>query len=218
MTLFKSSNRFEAFSDGMFAIAITLLILEIKAPQVGEHGSSAALWASLLHLWPSYLAYFLAFTTILIFWIGHHALLDHAKVIAQPILMANGLFLLTVAFLPFLTSVVAEHLRSESGSAAAAFYALANLLNSLTFYSLARTIGTVQKNHLATLLVQRKDALYGVVWCLGCAGLALISPVVSGVTAPRRGAVCVVDASSAPPVAGRLNPVSPCSHPLLEVL
>lgn len=178
-SFFRNPNRTEAFSDGVFAIAITLLILEIRAPQVGEHGSSAALWAGLLHLWPSYLAYFLAFTTILIFWIGHHALLDHAKIISQPILMANGLFLLTVAFLPFPTSVVAEHLRSESGSAAAAFYALSNLFNSLTFYILARTIDSVQKVHSAMLLVQQKDGLYGAFWCLGCAGLALLSPVVS---------------------------------------
>ena len=49
----------EAFSDGVFAIAITLLILEIKVPQVGEHGSPAALWQALLRLWPSYLAYLL---------------------------------------------------------------------------------------------------------------------------------------------------------------
>ncbi|WP_192930910.1 TMEM175 family protein [Deinococcus sp. AJ005] len=58
---FRSPQRLEALSDGVFAIAITLLVLEIKAPQVGEHASPAALWRGLGQLWPSYLAYVLAF-------------------------------------------------------------------------------------------------------------------------------------------------------------
>ena len=137
---FKSSNRLETFSDGVFAIAITLLVLEIRVPQVGEHAGPAALWAGLGQLWPSYLAYALAFSTILIAWIGHHAVLAQVEQVSLKLLFINGFFLLSISFLPFPTSVVAEYLRSESASAAAVFYALANLLASLVHRSLVLVI------------------------------------------------------------------------------
>ncbi len=169
----------EAFSDGVFAIAITLLILEIKVPQVGERGSPGALWQALLHLWPSYLAYLLAFSTILIAWIGHHILVGQVRQVTQRMLIVNGFFLLTVSFLPFPTAVVAEYLRSASGSAAAAFYALINLLNSLAFFLLVQTIIDAHPDSLALLGRSRRDSFLGIFWCLACAGLALLSPVAS---------------------------------------
>lgn len=135
-SLFRDSNRLEAFSDGVFAIAITLLILDIRAPQIGERAGPATPWAGLGQLWPSYLAYALAFSTILIAWVGHHLVIGQVKHVTQRLLFVNGLFLLSISFLPFPTSVVAEQLRSASASAVA-FYALANLLVSLTFYGLS---------------------------------------------------------------------------------
>ncbi|GAA4004935.1 hypothetical protein GCM10022631_15110 [Deinococcus rubellus] len=179
MMMFRGPNRLEAFSDGVFAIAITLLILEIKVPQVGGLGSGTALWRGLLHLWPSYLAYLLAFSTILISWIGHHMLIGQVKQVTQKLLIVNGFFLLTVSFLPFPTAVVAEYLRSESGSAAAAFYALANLLNSLAFFLLARTITAAHPDSLALLGRSQRDSFLGIFWCLACAVLALFSPLAS---------------------------------------
>ncbi|CAM3170312.1 hypothetical protein DESA109040_00640 [Deinococcus saxicola] len=98
---FKSPQRLEAFSDGVFAIAITLLVLEIKAPQVGQHASSAALWRGLGQLWPSYLAYVLAFFTILIAWVGHHMTIGQVKRMSHGLLYANGFFLLIR--IPFVT-------------------------------------------------------------------------------------------------------------------
>ena len=133
ISFFKGPNRLEAFSDGVFAIALTLLILEIKAPNIGEHGTSADLWKGLAHLWPSYLAYLLAFLTVLVSWIGHHIIVGQVRRVDFPLLLANGFFLLTVSFLPFPTSIVAEHLRGESGTAAMVVYALANLVNSAGF-------------------------------------------------------------------------------------
>ena len=180
MTLFfKNSSRLEAFSDGVFAIAITLLVLEIKVPEVGEHASPAALWAALLHLWPSYLAYALAFSTILIAWIGHHMLISQVRQVSQRLLFANGFFLLTVAFLPFPTSLVAAHLRSESASAAAAFYALVNLLTSVAFYGLVQAILKEHPDTAGVLLNSKLKSLWGVLWCLLCAVVALLSPLAS---------------------------------------
>ena len=98
---FQNSDRLEAFSDGVFAIAITLLVLEIKAPSISDGASSAAPWTGLMQLWPSYLAYVLAFSTTLIAWIGHHIVIDQVGQVSQRLLFVNGFFLLTIAFLPF---------------------------------------------------------------------------------------------------------------------
>jgi uncharacterized membrane protein len=179
VTFFKGPNRLEAFSDGVFAIALTLLILEIKAPAIGEHGSSQALWAGLAHLWPSYIAYLLAFMTVLVSWIGHHMLIGQVRRVEPLLLVANGLFLLTVSFLPFPTSIVAEHLRGASGPAAAAVYALANLLNSLSFLGLVRAVIRLNPEAAGPLASSVRNALLGIPWCIGCALLALLSPLLS---------------------------------------
>src|SRR5438876_11104176 len=97
----ESPSRVEAFSDGVFAIAITLVILEIRAPH-GDHG----LWAGLLALWPSYIAFLLSFVVILIMCVNHHELLRMARSVHYPVLFATGLLLLTVSFVPFPTAVL----------------------------------------------------------------------------------------------------------------
>jgi len=68
------TSRLEAFSDGVFAIAITLLVLEIPIPLAGEEG----LWQALLNQWPSLASYAVSFSIIGIIWVNHHAVLDHA--------------------------------------------------------------------------------------------------------------------------------------------
>jgi len=94
------TNRLEAFSDGVFAIAITLLVLEIKVP-TGE-----ALALGLLHLWPSYLAYAISFIVIGAIWINHHAMFDWIVRADQKLLLLNTLHLMFIAFLPFPTAVL----------------------------------------------------------------------------------------------------------------
>jgi uncharacterized membrane protein len=112
------TNRLEAFSDGVFAIAITLLVLEIKVPT----GDSLAL--GLLHLWPSYLAYVISFIVIGAIGINHHAMFKWIVRVDQKLLLLNTLHLMFIAFLPFPTAVLAEafHTRSEQ-DIATAFYA-----------------------------------------------------------------------------------------------
>ena len=100
----EGTARVEAFSDGVFAIAITLLILEIRVPHAGaEHG----LWAGLVALWPSYVAFVLSFFVILIMWVNHHELIRLVRAVGYPFLFANGLLLLTVTFVPFPTAAPA---------------------------------------------------------------------------------------------------------------
>lgn len=176
---FQNARRLETFSDGVFAIVITLLVLEIKPPQLGEQASPVALWAALAQLWPSYLAYALAFSTILVAWIGHHLLMDQVKQVTLGLLLINGLFLLSISFLPFPTSVIAEYLRSDSASAAAAFYALANLFTALTHLGLVLTVLTDHPQRATALVDIRLKSWYSIGWCLICAVMAWLNPLVS---------------------------------------
>jgi uncharacterized membrane protein len=104
------TRRLEAFADGVFAIAATLLILNVDA-QVRE--GSAAIGHRLLAIWPSYIAYAVSFVTIGIIWSNHHTIMAQLGRVDRTFLMQNVVLLLCVAFLPFPTRLVAEHLRDR---------------------------------------------------------------------------------------------------------
>jgi uncharacterized membrane protein len=130
------TNRLEAFSDGVFAIAITLLILEIKVP-----APEVPLAVGLSELWPSYLAYAVSFIVIGAIWINHHAMFEAIDHIDTEMLLLNTLHLLFIAFLPFPTAVLAQafHERHDE-SLAAAFYGgvltiIGILVTSMWFYA-----------------------------------------------------------------------------------
>jgi uncharacterized membrane protein len=116
------TGRLAAFSDGVFSIAITLLVLEIKVPHPGEL-PRGGLAAALLAAWPSFLAYLTSFGTILVMWINHHALFTHIRRASLPLLYLNGLLLLFVTFVPFPTAVLAEYVERPEARTAAAVYA-----------------------------------------------------------------------------------------------
>ena len=122
------TNRLEAFSDGVFAVAITLLILEINVPE-GEH-----LWHDLKEEWPSFASFFVSFWVIGIIWVNHHGLLDHLKRTDRGVLYLNLLVLMTVVFIPFSTALMAEHLKSgDDEEVAAIVYASAFLAMGIAF-------------------------------------------------------------------------------------
>jgi uncharacterized membrane protein len=132
-----SPNRLEAFSDGVFAIAITLLVLDIKVPPPGE----GDLGHELLAQWPSYAAYVVSFLTIGIIWINHHAAFSRLRSVDHSILMWNLLLLLTVGILPFTTSLMAEYLKEGEGERlAAAVYGASYLVMGLAFVGANRQI------------------------------------------------------------------------------
>jgi uncharacterized membrane protein len=121
--------RLVAFSDGVFAITITLLILEIRPPTDDEN-----LLHGLVALWPSYLAYAVTFLFIGQVWANHHVMFDNIRAADRTVLFLNTVLLMVVAFLPFATSVLAEALRSEHGQGTAVgFYGIAFGLTALTF-------------------------------------------------------------------------------------
>jgi uncharacterized membrane protein len=109
-----TKNRLEAFSDGVLAIAITLLVIEIRPPEVHEGESLAH---ALLTLWPSYVSYVVSFLTIGVIWLNHHRIFDQVVRVDGPLLILNLNLLLWTALIPFPTAVLAEHF-AEGGEAA----------------------------------------------------------------------------------------------------
>jgi uncharacterized membrane protein len=128
-----STQRLEAFSDGVFAIAATLLILDVRVNDQNLAGE-------LRHIWPSYAAYAVSFITIGIMWVNHHAVFEQIGRCDRRFLMINVFFLMFVSFVPFPTRLVAEHLRDAQLKPAAIAYGVtltstAILYNLLWFYA-----------------------------------------------------------------------------------
>jgi uncharacterized membrane protein len=107
--------RLEAFSDGVLAIAITLLVLDIKVPE--GHGD---LGAQLRAGWPHYLAFVTAFLTIAVMWANHHDLFRIIDKCDRGLMLANAFLLVSISFLPFPTAVLAEHMRDSGAERQAA--------------------------------------------------------------------------------------------------
>jgi len=137
----EGTSRIEAFSDGVFAIAVTLLILEIRLPHAGVEGS---LWNGLVALWPSYFAFTFSFFVILVTWIVHHDLMRLVRATNIPLQLANGCALLYVTFIPFPTAVLAANLRGADVSTAVAFYCGTFVFGSGAFNLLVATIARGQ--------------------------------------------------------------------------
>jgi uncharacterized membrane protein len=124
-----TSSRVDAFSDGVFAIAVTLLILNVQLPKPEAGG----LGRELLRLWPEYATYAASFLTIGIMWLNHHALFSRVERVDRPLVMLNLLLLMVVAFIPFPTQVLGTHLGGSEASTAALFYSLSSVGTAVGF-------------------------------------------------------------------------------------
>jgi uncharacterized membrane protein len=120
------NTRLEIFCDGVFAIALTLLIIDIKIPASESIGTTRDLWLALRHLGPSVFAFVLSFVIILITWVNHHALFKLVNKSSAAFIYANGFLLLTVVFMPFPTALMGEYLLTDHAAPAVVIY------NSLT--------------------------------------------------------------------------------------
>ena len=139
MTESKSLSRLEMFSDGVFAIAITLLVLEIKVPPIHDIHSTQELIDALVHLWPSFFAFLYSFGGILIQWILHHNGFNHMDKTSRPFIYANGFLLLTIVFFPFPTALLAEYINTEYAMPAIVFYIFFSVINSIAWFFFIRT-------------------------------------------------------------------------------
>jgi uncharacterized membrane protein len=130
----------ESFSDGVIAVAITLLVLGINVPDPKARPHHSLIW-ELAQQWPSYAAYAVSFVTIGIIWINHHAMIDRLAHVDHVILLLNLLLLMSIGVLPFATNLMATYLRQSSGQAvAAAIYSGSFVLMAVAFAALNRTI------------------------------------------------------------------------------
>ncbi|HLW54850.1 MAG TPA: TMEM175 family protein [Candidatus Angelobacter sp.] len=172
------TTRVEAFSDGMFAIAITLLILEVKVPSLAQ-GSLAA---GLLQQWPSYLAFFLSFAYIGIMWMNHHRMFTHIRRSNDTLLVLNLLLLLGVTAVPFPTAVLASRLGTPDQRTAAVFYnavftVIAVFFNVLWRYAVSRQLLDKSLAHSAAM-ISRQYAVGPFIYGL-CLALAWVDVRVS---------------------------------------
>jgi uncharacterized membrane protein len=125
----EGTTRLETFSDGVFAIAATLLVLEFSV----HEAPGADLGHQLLHLWPSYLAYVTSFLTIGIIWINHHYCVATLARCDRVLMFLNLLLLLTVGFLPFPTKLVAQYLQQSGDQAAVLAYCATFVVMSIVY-------------------------------------------------------------------------------------
>ncbi len=175
-----SKARLEAFSDGIFAIAITLLVLTIAQPS-----NYRDLGHELAKQSPSFGAYVVSFAVIGIMWLNHHSMFSHIEHIDRGLILLNMFLMLTIAFLPYPTGVFGEALSQHNGTTvAAAFYSLTMAVNALAWGALWLYASTNRRllvagfpeseRRLATLLFTG-----GIVPYFLAVGVAFLSPIAS---------------------------------------
>ena len=177
-----SSQRVGAFSDGVFAIAITLLVLDLAVPQ-REQLREGGLAAALGHQWPSYLAYLVSFLIIGIIWVNHHTVFVKVRFVDRPVLFTNLALLLTTSVIPFPTRLVAEYLTAGSDAhTAMAIYSAVMLAMGLAYGGLWLAItrdARLLHEHIdpvASRAALRRFGL-GNIFYLATIGLAFVSAI-----------------------------------------
>lgn len=174
------TSRLEAFSDGVIAVAITLLVFDLKVPPVTSRGSGGPL----ADQWPSYLAYGLSFVSIGIIWVNHHTLFDKVTTVDRTLLFANLALLLGVATLPFSTSVAAAWLLTGPNARIGVVVYCATLLAvSSVFMLLWIYLGhhprLVDDDHRAKLGVSIRRSAVGPVAYAFATAVAILAPVLA---------------------------------------
>ena len=168
------TSRIEAFSDGVFAIAITLLILDVHVPSVGQGNLGAALTRQ----WPTYIAYLISFAFIGIMWVNHHRLFNHIRRSDNGLMFLNLLLLLGVSVVPFPTALLAAHYYSSGRTVAAAIFngtyvGIAILFNVLWHHAVRRGLLDSATRDSAGAISRQYAA--GPISYLACFGLTWIN-------------------------------------------
>jgi uncharacterized membrane protein len=134
----RDTARLEAFSDGVIAIAITLLVLEVHVPSTKTITNNEELWHALGDLWPSYVGYLISFFTIGIMWANHHRIFSFIGEVDHNLIVLNLFLLLCIGFIPFTTDLLAEYLRQPGERTAAIVYSGWFLVTAVTYNLLWR--------------------------------------------------------------------------------
>lgn len=153
----RDTDRLEAYSDAIIAIAITLLVLEIHVPERHDGAGDGALWHELGQLWPSYLGFAISFTVIGIMWINHHEIFRYIRCANHSLMLLNTLFLFLIAMAPFPTALLAEYLGHDGERTATIVYtgwslAIAIVYNILWRYP--RRAGLIEESADPAVIAQ----------------------------------------------------------------
>ena len=141
----KQTSRLEAFSDGIFGVAITLLAIEIGIKEY-DGANNSNLWQKILERWPEYFSYFNSFATVLLIWMGHNKIFKHLRAANHWIILLNGLVLLFVVLFPYPTKTVGTFIGTNAENTAVAFYA--GFTGSITLTMLLLNICILQNKRL----------------------------------------------------------------------
>ena len=156
------NSRLEAFCDGVFAIALTLLIIDVRLPSTGRINNTSEFWLALKHISPSIFAFILSFIIILITWVNHHASLKLVHKSSPSFIYANGFMLLTVVFIPFPTSLMGEYILTDHAAPAVILYNSTLALQAISWILLT---GSVLKDQLGknekSILQIRNNGKFG---------------------------------------------------------
>ncbi|MDZ4758497.1 MAG: TMEM175 family protein [Bacteroidota bacterium] len=163
MSTHNPNARLEAFSDGVFAIAATLLIIEIKVPAEHLIHSKEDLLKAFIHQWASWLAFLISFITILISWVNHNHATKLIDKTSPKFTYANGLLLLSIAILPFPTAAVGEYIHTDYAQPAISFYCMISLLNNFSWLVIIKTAMPLYKTSvdMDKIRTSNKYVLYG---------------------------------------------------------
>ena len=138
----KETNRLEAFSDGVFAVALTLLVVSLTVPEIAASRavSARALLQALAGQWPQFIAFAASFFSVLLLWISHHQTFALIRRTSRHLMLANGLLLFLVTLIPFPTATLARYIQTPGGSVVAALYAGVFFLITASFILLWHVI------------------------------------------------------------------------------
>lgn len=178
------TGRIETFSDGVFAIAMTLLVIEIGVPHLGDEAQGTTLFGALVAQWPSYLGYAVSFLQIGVIWANHHNRFSFIERSDHILLFLNTLFLMCVAFIPFPTALLAEYIETDEQTIAVAVYS-GTLAVTAVFFTLlwlyAATNHRLVSRGLdpASLRAMTRRYVAGMFLYIFAFALAFVSPVAS---------------------------------------
>lgn len=156
--LAKEAGRIEAFSDAVFAIAITLLIIEIKVPTEAELQNG--LLQALLDKWHGYLAFFIGFFTIMVSWINHHYLFNHISLASQSLILSNSYLLFLISFVPFPTAILAQSFHNDHLETGVQLYGITYFLMSSAFRILSASVNNNRNTEYTFEEKKLKKALH----------------------------------------------------------
>ena len=171
--------RLEAFCDAVFAIALTLLIIDIKVPASEGIGTTHDLWRALGHIGPPIFAFVLSFAVIFITWVNHHRFVRLVNKSSGSFIYANGLLLLTVVFLPFPTALVGEYLATDHAAPAVVIYNAVTAVQAIGWILVSGAALRLARDERAVALIRdtHRTGYFALVVYLLLAVLALWFPL-----------------------------------------